>query len=101
MKYQKIYTNTITDGPGVRCALYVSGCTHHCPGCHNSEGWDFCSGTEYTEETEKQIIREVGRGFIRGLSILGGEPFDSPDPEELLKLVRTLKMHHPSKDIWV
>lgn len=101
MKYQKIYWNTITDGPGVRCALYVSGCTHHCKGCHNPEGWDFQCGTDYTSETEEQILRELGRPFIKGLSLLGGEPYDSPDPEILLSLVRKAKMKFPHKDIWV
>lgn len=101
MNYQKIYTNTITEGPGVRVALYTSGCTHHCKGCHNPEGWDFQCGTEYTSETEEQIMRELGRPFIKGLSLLGGEPYDSPDPEILLSLVRKMKMKFPYKDIWV
>ena len=101
MNYQKIYTNTITEGPGVRVALYTSGCTHHCKGCHNPEGWDFQCGTDYTSETEEQIMRELGRPFIKGLSLLGGEPYDSPDPESLLSLVRKMKMKFPYKDVWV
>ena len=101
MKYQKIYWNTITDGPGVRISLYTSGCTHRCPGCHNPEGWDFNKGEEYSEVTEGQILTEIGRPYIRGLSILGGEPYDSPDPELLLSLVRKIKSRFPNKDIWV
>ena len=101
MNYQKIYKSTITDGPGVRCAFYVSGCTHHCEGCHNPGGWDFCSGTKYTSETEVEILDALGKDYIRGLSILGGEPYDQRDSEELLTLVRKVKMYYPDKSIWV
>lgn len=101
MNYQKIYTNTITDGPGFRVALYVSGCTHKCKGCHNPEGWDFCSGTKYTSETESEILDALAKPYVSGLSLLGGEPYDSQDPEELLTLVRKAKMYYPDKDIWI
>ena len=37
MKYQVINKTSLVDGPGVRCALYVSGCTLKCKGCHNKE----------------------------------------------------------------
>ena len=87
--------------PGVRISIYTSGCTHKCPGCHNPEGWDFNKGEEYSEATEGQILTEIGRPYIRGLSILGGEPFDSPDPEALLNLVRKIKTRFYDKDIWV
>ena len=101
MRYQKIYYNTIVDGPGVRVSLYVSGCTHRCKGCHNPEGWDFKCGLEYDDKVEEQIIREVGRPYVRGFSLLGGEPFDQSDSELLVSLVRKLKMIYPNKDIWI
>ena len=102
MNYQKIYKNTISDGNGVRCALYVSGCVGpHCKGCHNPEAWEFCSGIKYTDETEAEILAEIGKSWVKGLSLLGGDPYDQPDLKVLVRLVRKAKMYYPDKDIWV
>ena len=87
--------------PGVRVSIFVSGCTLRCKGCHNSDAWDFCSGTKYTKETESEILDALAKTYVSGLSILGGEPYDSLDPEELLSLVRKAKMLYPTKDIWI
>ena len=101
MKYQQIVNSDISNGPGVRVSLFVSGCTLRCKGCHNAAAWDFSSGTDYTKETEEYILDALAKPYITGLSLLGGEPYDSPDPEALLSLVRKVKMHHPEKDIWI
>lgn len=100
MNYQMINKADVANGKGVRVALYVSGCTLRCEGCHNSSSWDFNSGIKYTSETESEILAALSRPFIKGLSILGGEPFDQIS-EELLTLVRKVKMNFPNKDIWV
>ena len=101
MKYQQIINADISNGNGVRVSLFVSGCTLRCKGCHNPEAWDFSCGTEFTNETIDLILEQVGKSYIQGLSILGGEPFDQPDFCLLLKLVRRFKFLYPSKDIWV
>ena len=101
MKYQQLNRSDISNGPGIRVSLFVSGCTLRCKGCHNAAAWDFSRGIEYTKETEEYILDVLARPYITGLSLLGGEPYDSPDPEALLSLVRKMKMHHPEKDIWI
>ena len=101
MKYQKINKADICNGPGVRCSVFVSGCTLRCKGCHNAAAWDFCSGTNYTAETESEILAALAKPYISGLSLLGGEPYDQRDSEELLTLVRKAKMYYPEKDIWI
>lgn len=101
MNYLKIDKCSIENGPGVRISLFVSGCTHRCKGCHNPEGWDFCNGTKYTQETESEILDTLAKPWVSGLSLLGGEPFDQSDIEELVSLVRKAKMLYPTKDIWV
>ena len=75
MNYATIKKNDVANGEGVRVSLFVSGCTHHCDGCFNSETWDFEYGEKYTEATEKEILSALGKNYIRGLSLLGGEPF--------------------------
>ena len=55
MNYAAIKKTDVANGSGVRVSLFVSGCTHACKGCFNSEAWDFCYGQPFTEETEAEI----------------------------------------------
>lgn len=99
MKYQVINKTSLVDGPGVRCALYVSGCSIRCRGCHNKEAWDFNGGKEFTKNEISEILEFVSYPYIKGFSLLGGEPFDQ-DSELLVDLLRQLKKTCPEKDIW-
>lgn len=99
MKYQVINKTSLVDGPGVRCALYVSGCSLRCKGCHNKEAWDFSCGKEFTKNEISEILEFVSHSYIKGFSLLGGEPFDQ-DPDLLVDLLRQLKETYPEKDIW-
>ena len=76
MNYAEIKKTDVANGPGIRVSLFVSGCTHRCRGCFNSEAWDFDYGQEYTEETEREILQALAPDYIRGLSVLGGEPME-------------------------
>lgn len=100
MNYGNIKECDIANGPGVRVSLFVSGCRHHCKGCFNEETWDFQYGNSYTEETEETIINLLKAGYIQGLSLLGGEPFEPENQHELVKLLRRVRETYPEKDIW-
>lgn len=100
MNYGNIKECDIANGPGVRVSLFVSGCRHHCKGCFNEETWDFHYGDPYTEETEETIINLLKAGYIQGLSLLGGEPFEPENQKELVKLLRRVREAYPKKDIW-
>lgn len=100
MYYGEIKKCDIANGEGVRVSLFVSGCTHHCPGCFNQDTWDFAYGEEYTEDTEQEIIEALKPDYINGLSLLGGEPFEPRNQEILVKLLRKVKNLYPEKDIW-
>lgn len=76
MNYAGIKNCDIANGPGVRVSLFVSGCTHHCPGCFNEVAWDFGYGKPFTQETIDSIIEMLRPDYIRGLTLLGGEPFE-------------------------
>ena len=58
MFYQGITKADVVNGNGVRVSLFVSGCTHHCKGCFNSETWDFNYGNEFTKVQEDEIIKD-------------------------------------------
>ena len=79
MRYHNITHDDMLNGDGLRVVLWVSGCSHKCKGCHNPDGWEFSNGTKYTSETESMIIEALSKPYIKGLSLLGGEPFDQPD----------------------
>jgi anaerobic ribonucleoside-triphosphate reductase activating protein len=81
-------------------SLFVSGCTHHCKGCFNQETWSFSYGTAYTEDTQKEILAGLSRSYIRGLSLLGGEPFEPENQETVLGLVRAVRKQFPEKTVW-
>ena len=100
MYYGEIKKCDIANGEGVRVSLFVSGCTHHCPGCFNQDTWDFSYGQEYTEETEREILDALSPGYINGLSLLGGEPFEPQNQQVLVQLLRKVREQYPEKNIW-
>ena len=100
MHYGEIKKCDIANGEGVRVSLFVSGCTHRCPGCFNQDTWDFVYGKEYTEETEQEILNALSPGYINGLSLLGGEPFEPQNQEVLVKLLRKVRERYPEKNVW-
>lgn len=100
MNYAEIKKNDIANGPGVRTTLFVSGCTHHCKGCFNSQAWDFNCGEPFTEQVEGYIIETMKPDFVSGLTLLGGEPFEPVNQRGLLPLLKKVKKAYPDKTIW-
>lgn len=100
MNYAAIKKTDVANGPGVRVSLFVSGCTHYCKGCFNSEAWDFCYGEPYTETVEEEILEALEPSYISGLSVLGGEPFEEANRLPVLELLKKAKEYFPEKGIW-
>ena len=100
MNYAAIKNNDIANGPGVRVSLFVSGCTHRCPGCFNAEAWNFNYGKPFTEKTIDEILSMLSPTHIRGLTLLGGEPFEPQNQLEIVKLLRIMKAKYPQKSVW-
>lgn len=100
MYYATIKNCDIANGPGVRVSLFVSGCTHHCPECFNEVAWDFRYGQPFTEETIRTILDMLRPAFIRGLTLLGGEPFEPQNQGAVVELLRAVKKELPEKNIW-
>lgn len=100
MNYATIKKTDVANGPGIRVSLFVSGCTHRCKGCFNSEAWDFGFGQRYTRETEEEVLEALAPDYIRGLSLLGGEPMEPENRGTVLSLLQTVRQRYPGKDIW-
>lgn len=100
MNYAEIKYCDVANGPGVRTSLFVSGCSHHCPGCFNEIAWDFNYGKPFTQDTIDSIIESLKPDYIQGLTLLGGEPFEYNNQKGLLPLVRQVREVLPQKDIW-
>ena len=100
MNYAAIKNCDIANGPGVRVSLFVSGCTHRCPGCFNEVAWDFDYGHPFTQETVESILDMLRPSYIRGLTLLGGEPFEPRNQGAVVDLLRQVKKQYPEKSIW-
>ena len=100
MNYATIKYCDIANGTGVRTSLFVSGCRRHCPNCFNAVAWDFGYGAPFTKEVRNEILESLAPGYINGLSLLGGEPFEPENQRELLPFVRNFRALYPNKSVW-
>ena len=100
MNYAALKKFDIANGPGVRVSLFVSGCRHHCRNCFNREAWDFDYGRPFTSETEKEILTELDKSYITGLSLLGGEPFEPENRGRLISLLEKARKRNSEKNVW-
>ena len=101
MNYGQVFYADTANGIGARISLFVSGCTHHCPGCFNEETWDFNFGEPFTREVEDDIIEHLRPSYIDGLSLLGGEPMEAQNQRALLPFLERVKHEVPHATVWI
>lgn len=101
MYYSNIIEEDAANGIGFRTTLFVSGCNFHCKNCFNQKAQDFNYGKEYTEQTESYILEQLNNPYIKGLSLLGGDPLwqDVDGLKQLRQLVQ--KVHNLGKTVWI
>lgn len=102
MNYADLFFDDTVNGTGFRTSLFVSGCAKNppCKGCWSPQARNFDYGQVFTEDTKKSIIESLRKSYIRGLSILGGEPMNNLKDGTLLDLVKTVKKEFPQKTIF-
>lgn len=98
MRFAQIRKFDVANGPGIRTTIFVSGCTHNCPGCFNKEYQNFRYGDMWTQKQTEEVISYLKEDSVSGLSLLGGEPFQSA--KDLAEVVKEIKKE-TDKNIWV
>ncbi len=101
MRYNKIRKMDITNGEGVRVSIFMQGCTFKCKNCFNPETHDFNGGKEFNDETIERVLELAEKDYIKGLSILGGEPLHPNNIDGTTKLAKCFKKKYPNKTIWI
>lgn len=101
MRYNKIRRYDVTNGPGVRTTIFVSGCTHNCEDCFNKELQDFEYGDIWSQKSEDEFIDYVSNPMVVGINVLGGEPLQQIMDDSLLDLLKRVKNEFPEKSIWL
>ena len=100
MYYGEIKDCDIANGEGVRVTLFVSGCTNGCKGCFQPQTWAFDYGEPFTSATEAKLLDMLSPGYINGLTLLGGDPFEPENQRALLPFLRRVREKLPRKTIW-
>lgn len=76
LRVARIWHRTTAEGPGLRTAIWVQGCSVQCPGCINQHLWTKRGGNLIETEALADEVAEAG---VEGVTLLGGEPFDQAD----------------------
>ncbi|WP_101773555.1 anaerobic ribonucleoside-triphosphate reductase activating protein [Peptostreptococcus faecalis] len=101
MNYHNITTDDMLNGEGLRTVLWVAGCSHGCPSCHNKETWDTNSGIEFDANAMVELMYKVKKSYISGLTLSGGDPFHLGNRKEVSEIIKFFKETNPNKTIWV
>lgn len=101
MRYAAIRPLDVSNGEGLGVALFVQGCSIHCPGCFQPETWSFEGGEVFNINTMNRIIDYIGNPKITRFSVLGGEPLEDCNLYDLSRLIKIVKEYKPSIIIWI
>lgn len=101
MNYLRIETASISNGPGFRVVLWVSGCSIHCKGCHNEPTWDFSCGVPFDTTAKDKLMNAMSKPWIKGITFSGGHPLEPEHVVEIERLITEIRQAMPSKDIWL
>lgn len=98
--YHNIDPVNIENGNGIRCVVWLSGCTHHCDECFNKETWEFDSGVKIDDDFYEEVREALSKDYCSGLTITGGDPMATLNVEVTAKLVKIAKDEF-HKSVWI
>lgn len=100
MNYAHITKDDMLNGEGLRVTLWVTGCPHHCDGCHNAWSWNPDEGKHFDHEAYLELINELKHDYIDGITFLGGEPLAPYNLDTVTSIAKTVREQFPKKTIW-
>ena len=101
MRYHNITKDDMLNGDGLRVVLWVAGCAHACPGCHNPETWDAAGGIPFDQAAKDELFAELEKDYISGVTFSGGDPLFPGNRETVGALCREIRQRFPDKTIWM
>ena len=101
MRYHNITKDDMLNGEGLRTVLWVAGCSHNCPGCHNPETWDVRGGLPFDGAAKEELFAELEKDYISGVTFSGGDPLHPANREGIAALAREIRDRYPEKTIWL
>ena len=101
MQYHNITKDDMLNGDGLRVVLWVAGCGHACPGCHNPITWDENGGLPFDEAAKEEIFTELAKDYVSGVTFSGGDPLYPANREQVGALAREVHARFPEKTIWL
>ena len=101
MRYHNITKDDMLNGDGLRVVLWVAGCAHACPGCHNPETWEADSGIPFDQAAKDELFAELEKDYISGVTFSGGDPLFPGNRETVGALCREIRQRFPDKTIWI
>lgn len=101
MRYHNITKDDMLNGDGLRAVLWVSGCGHACPGCHNPITWDAAGGLPFDTAARKELFAELEKDYVSGVTFSGGDPLFPPNRDEIASLSQAIRQRFPGKTIWL
>lgn len=101
MRYHGYSSCDLANGRGARVSLWCQGCETHCAHCFSPETWDRNGGEPFTEEVKERLLRDLSNSYIQGLSILGGDPLEPYNVDDVTALCKEVKEKYPTKTIWL
>lgn len=101
MNIAKVKNFNMSNGSGIGVSVYVSGCRFRCPGCFNSEAWDFSCGKPLDKKLMTEIEQKMGNPNIDHLSVLGGEPLDPDNVQGTKHIIQRIRQLYPEKKVWL
>lgn len=101
MRYHNITKDDMLNGDGLRTVLWVSGCTHRCPGCHNPMTWDIQDGLLFDQPAKEELFAALDKEYISGVTFSGGDPLHPDNRQDIGELIGEIRSIFQDKTIWV
>lgn len=101
MNYHNITYPDQNNGDGLRIVLWVAGCEHHCTNCQNQQTWSPQSGIPFDKNAMNEILNELKKDYISGITFSGGDPLHPKNVQNVLKIVDEIRVSYPTKNMWL